>query len=153
MQRTTPPHQISEDLGTLDALWKGWKLRHGMLFDPLTTTTLGWTPSQVRALPYLHDLVHQLRRELSSNRDQLHQLELLIGEAGAANAADKLKRRRERETRQLKTLSRLTQATEKAPRRTSPPVVAPGLLFGPVPGRNARSAVRAFPPGTQRDRK
>ena len=158
MQQEPKAHQIAEDLGTLNELWRGWKLRRGQLYDPLSTAVVGWHPSQVRALPYLHAQVNALQIELLQTRDQLLNLEALIGEFGPAHAADKVTRRKKREARQLSNLARqgpsgFAQATERTPRRTTPPTVPPGLIFGPVPGGITRRPVRAIPPGTQRDRK
>lgn len=153
MEHAPLPHQISEDLGTLDELWRGWKLRRGQLHDPMTTNTLGWTPSQVRALPYIRGQVNALQLELQRTWSHLHDLELMISEAGAAGAARKIKRREKLRARQLTTLSRPEQTQEPKQRRANTGPVAPGLIFGPVPGGITRPRVRAIPPGTQRDRK
>lgn len=60
---------VADDLGLLDPNWKDWRLRRGMLFDPLSSATIGFRPEEIRALPIrlaqLADLERQLR-QLSS---------------------------------------------------------------------------------------
>jgi hypothetical protein len=80
------------NLGAIATDWHGWTLRQNRLYDPLGSATQGWTPEQVRALPYLHDLVNALQRDISALRAQ------------------------EREPRQLTILSRPAQAPDQ--RRT-----------------------------------
>lgn len=118
-------HQICEDLGTLDELWRGWKLRRGQIHDPMTTHVVGWTPSQIRALPYLRGQVTALRGELQRTWSHLHDLELMISEAGMAGAARKINRREKLRTRQPTNLSRPEQTQEPKRRRASTGPIAP----------------------------
>jgi len=158
MENTPLPLQISEDLGTLDDQWRGWKLRRGQLWDPQSTTTLGWTPSQVRAMTYWRQQLSALEQELQRVRSETHDLELLIGEHGPAAAAAKIDRRKRREARQLETLARrapsgFTQATEKAPQRTSHAAAVWSWQFSVPWQAGLPMPVKAIPPATQRDRK
>jgi transcriptional regulator with XRE-family HTH domain len=38
--------------------WKGWRVYHGILYTP---EGIGITPGEIRALPYLRELVRELR--------------------------------------------------------------------------------------------
>lgn len=40
------------DLGILAPEWRGWRIVDGELFDPLHSSTRGYRPAELRALPY-----------------------------------------------------------------------------------------------------
>lgn len=61
------------DLGRFDRTWAGWTLADGELFDPWHTSVRGYTPTEVRTLPYLYQLIHELQRDLQALRAQEHQ--------------------------------------------------------------------------------
>jgi len=42
------------DLGGIAPEWRGWILRRGQLHDPESSATIGFTPSELRALPLVH---------------------------------------------------------------------------------------------------
>lgn len=49
------------DLGALAPEWRGWVLRGGQLFDPLSSSKRGFTPGEVRAVPLMHGQIAALR--------------------------------------------------------------------------------------------
>lgn len=107
-----------EDLGTFDPLWRGWKLRRGMLYDPMNNSTLGWTPSQIRAGTYWRLQARALEIELDRTRTQLHDLETLIGQHGPRDTAEILQRRAKAAAKMAS--QGATAPRTKPPRRTPP---------------------------------
>src|SRR5690242_14588472 len=91
-KHTFSQYEIADDLGHLDDIWRGWTLRHGQLFDPWHSSSIGYGPTEIRAIPYLHQLISELQNQVRKFRS------------------------RERKPRQLPTLSRPAQPTE--PERT-----------------------------------
>lgn len=50
--------------------WSGWEMHSGLLFPPGMTRG-GISPGEVLALPYLHALIAEQRRELAARRSEL----------------------------------------------------------------------------------
>lgn len=127
--------EIKDDLGLLDPNWTDWRIRRGMLYDPLSSATIGFRPEEIRALPYLHQLVNALQRDVQALR------------ATAGGSMDPPKPQDPwidgstgHGPRQLTTLSRPAQTTEKNPRHDlsrSVPKPAPFAFSAPVPVRIA----------------
>lgn len=133
-----------EDLGNLDDLWRGWRVSHGKLWEPDSTSPAGWLPGHVQGLRFQYQRISALEIELARTNDNLLTLQNLIGEQGIKDAAATIQRRLkrratgtgskdntgladlihkwpaqrpERDPRQLTTLARTTQEQEKAEER------------------------------------
>lgn len=67
-----------QDLGIFAPEWRGWTLRRGELFDPLHTSTRGYTPEEIRALPYINAQVSAYRAAIARDKadGRLRDLEL-----------------------------------------------------------------------------
>lgn len=55
---------VSDNLGLLDDHWTDWRIRRGQLFDPLHSSSIGYRPEELRALPYHLQRIAALEREL-----------------------------------------------------------------------------------------
>lgn len=111
-------YAIRDDLGLLDDIWRGWMLRHGQLFDPWHSSTVGYRPEEIRCIPYLHQTISALKVELRKLKSP------------------------EREPRQLTNLSRPAQAPE--PPRTHLATIS-WRAQAPVSVRIGPGPVRANP--------
>lgn len=52
-------------LGAVSKDWRGWMLRGGKLWSPEDT---GFSPGEIRAIPYREELIAELRRQLDNPR-------------------------------------------------------------------------------------
>lgn len=59
---------VAENLGLLDGHWTDWKLRAGQLFDPFHSSSIGYRPEELRALPFHMQRIAALEAQLRATR-------------------------------------------------------------------------------------
>lgn len=55
---------VCQNLGLLDGDWTDWRIDAGQLFDPFHSSTIGYRPGEIRALPFHHQRIAALEAQL-----------------------------------------------------------------------------------------
>lgn len=55
---------VCDQLGLLDPDWTDRRIRRGQLFDPFHSSSIGYTPTEIRALPFQMQRIAALEAQL-----------------------------------------------------------------------------------------
>lgn len=116
-----PTVQGRTDLGELDEAWRGWLILRGELFDPLHSSTRGYTPSEIRSYPIRLSQIAALERELRDLKRDL------------ANLLHEQHRARTRTVPANDPVTALAEPSELARRRAASPVIRGSVQSGIAP--------------------